>query len=333
MKRTFAVVTLLAALGVLVKLAFKGGPSQPPVTSGAVVVPSSRAIQGGDERGALLVRHPDDRDLVTRTLDAFGHNAIAIERTDGLRGLVLLDRLGMEAIYLHEKHPRDFRKLRDALTDEAAAEVLLHWREYFGLKAADDVDREVLIAEIGRMGPSTRRIARHYPALLPLLMAEPAGMAELIDRYEADADDLRDMLVALTLVNLEPGPTDLRAALRTFDQYGPLALQAFRLEGPDGLAIVLRYGPVLVALGESLPLEEALILLRVNAEDLDRLLATKRPACQPGSPTRLTPTQQQSIASDTAVAFFDAAFSGRSTPLAIAKVARGNPAIAVATAR
>jgi hypothetical protein len=274
MKRTLAIVILLAALGTLVKLAFKGGPTGEPI---APVVAPMPVVAGTDERAELLARYPDDHDLVVRTLDAFGHNARAIERTDGLRGLMLLDRLGLEAVYLHEKHPNDFRKLRDALTDEAAAEVLLHWREYFGLKAADDVERELLIGEIGRMGPSTRRVARRYPNLLPLLLAEPAGMAELVDRYEADPDDLRDVLVALTLVSLEPGPTDLKAVLRTFDQFGPLALQAFRLEGPDGLALVHMYGPVLVALGEALPLDEALILLRVNAEDVERLLSTRRP--------------------------------------------------------
>ncbi|MFO0956004.1 MAG: hypothetical protein U0800_00910 [Isosphaeraceae bacterium] len=112
---------------------------------------------------------------------------------------------------------------------------------------------------------------------MPLLLAEPAGMAELIDGYQGDPDDLRDILAALMMISLEPGPTDLRAALRTFDRFGPLALEAFRLEGPDGLAIVHLYGPILTAVGEALPLPEALILLRVNAADIDRMLATRRP--------------------------------------------------------
>ncbi|MFO0956003.1 MAG: hypothetical protein U0800_00905 [Isosphaeraceae bacterium] len=40
---------------------------------------------------------------------------------------MLLDRLGLEAVYLYERRPVEFRKLRDGLTDEAAADVLLHW--------------------------------------------------------------------------------------------------------------------------------------------------------------------------------------------------------------
>ena len=73
--------------------------------------------------------------------ERFGRNAQAIERTDGLRGLVLLDRLDLEAIFLYEKHPNEFRRLRDLLGGDAAADLLLHWREYFGLKRADDTDR------------------------------------------------------------------------------------------------------------------------------------------------------------------------------------------------
>src|SRR5437588_9228680 len=98
MKRTLAVIVLLAALGTLVKLAFKGGPTDGPITPGAAKAPAAPVVAGTDGRAELLARYPDDRDLVVRTLDAFGHNARAIERTDGLRGLVLLDRLGLEAV-------------------------------------------------------------------------------------------------------------------------------------------------------------------------------------------------------------------------------------------
>ena len=86
--------------------------------------------------------------LIARVAERFGHNALAIERTDGLRGLVLLDKLDLEAVFLYEKHPTEFRRLRDNLGGDAAADLLLHWREYFGLKRADDTDRGILIAEI-----------------------------------------------------------------------------------------------------------------------------------------------------------------------------------------
>lgn len=276
MKRTFAAVVLLAALGTLVKLAFKGESPRPRelVRSAA---PEKPTTAPADPRPEILARYPDDRPMVARVLESYGHNAVLIERTDGLRGLVLLDRLGLEAVYLYDRRPTEFRKLRDGLTDDAAADILLHWREYFGLKAANDADREILINAIAGLSPSSRRIARKYPNVLPLLLAEPAGMAELIDGHQGDADDLRDVLTALMMISLEPGPTDLRAALRTFDQFGTLALEAFRLEGPDGLAIVHLYGSVLSALGGSVPLPDALVLLRVNAADVDRMLASRRP--------------------------------------------------------
>lgn len=278
MKRTFAAVALLAALGTLVKLAYKGdSPRSLPPSSPANAARNVAAVAPADPRAEILARYPDDRPLVPRVLETYGHNAVLIEKTDGIRGLVLLDRLGLEAVYLYDRRPVEFRKLRDSLTDDAAADVLLHWSEYFGLKASNDADRESLVQAIARLAPSSRRIARRYPNLLPLLLAEPTGMAELIDGYQVDEDDLRDILAALLMISLERGPTDLRAALRTFDQFGPLALEAFRLEGPDGLALVHLYGPVLTALGGALPLPEALILLRVNAVDVDRMLTTRRP--------------------------------------------------------
>ena len=66
----------------------------------------------------------------------------------------------------------------------------------------------------------------------------------------------------------------MRAAL-ALDQHGPLALEAFRLHGPEGFALVKLYGPVLDALGDTLPLEQALILLRVNTDTVTDLLRTQ----------------------------------------------------------
>src|SRR5262249_54623697 len=202
---------------------------------------------------------------------------VAVERTDGLRGLALLDKLDLEAVYLYEKHPDDFRRLRDTLSDDAAAEILLHWREYFGLKRADDVDRGLLIAEIARLSPRQRRVAAAHPGALPLLLTDPAGVTDLVERLSGDPKDLNDLLILLDFISLEKGATDLRTALRAVDDHGPLALQAFRLQGPDGFALVCLYGPVLDALGPALPTDQALILLRVNSDDVDELLQTHRP--------------------------------------------------------
>lgn len=277
MKRTFAVVALLAALGVFTKLAWKDVPRarpSPPEVSQA----GSPANAPADPETGLIARYPAprDRELVERTLHKYRQTAIEIERTDGLRGLALLDRLDLEAIYLYEKHPKDFRRLRECLTDDAAADLLLHWREYFGLKRADDTDRGVLIAEIARLSPAQRRVAARYPNALPLILADPTGMTAMIERWGGDPKELADALVILDFVSLDRGAADLRAALRTLDDHGSLALQAFRLQGLDGLALVSLYGPVLDALGNALPLDQSLILLRVNSDYVDTLLRTHR---------------------------------------------------------
>ena len=275
MKRLFAVVVLLAASGVFFKLASKGpkpgqGPGEAVPGPTRVENPSTEALEA-----EILARYPDDRALVERTLDRYRRTALTIERTDGLRGLALLDRLDLEAIYLYEKYPNDFRRLRDCLTDDAAADLLLHWREYFGLKRADDTDRGVLIAEIARLSPAQRRAAARYPNLLPLVLADPDGIAELIERKSDDPEALEKALVILSFISLEPGAIDLRVALRTLEHSGPMALEAFRAQGLDGFALVGLYGPVLEALGDALPLDDALILLRVNTDDVDDLLATR----------------------------------------------------------
>jgi hypothetical protein len=289
MKRTFAVVALLAALGVLCKLCFKQAPLAGPAGAEgrsdgqrplAVLAPASGGgVPDRDPEAELLARStdPKDRALVERTLQRYHQNAVAIARSDGLRGLALLDRLDLEAIYLYEKYPGDFRRLRDSVTDDAAADLLLHWREYFGLKRADDTDRAILIAEIARLTPAQRRVAARYPGALPLILADPAGVLELFERWSADPAELADALVVLDFVSLEHGAADLRAALRTLDEHGRVALDAFRLQGLDGFALVSLYGPVLDALGDALPLDQALILLKINAATIDELLRTHRP--------------------------------------------------------
>jgi hypothetical protein len=288
MKRTFAVVVLLAALGVLIKLAARPvgpdraavGPLASPTAAVGPGVDPSGAGAGADS-GLLLSRYrtasPRVREMVARLSERFGRNAEAIDRTDGERGLVLLDKLDMEALLLYEKYPAEFHRLRDVLGADAAADVLLHWREYFGLKRADETDRGILIAELTSLAPAQRRAAARYPAALPLILAEPQGMTALIDRLHDDRAALGDALTVLGFISLERGASDLRSALRTFEHFGPLALEAFRLQGLEGFALVSLYGPVLEALGDALPLDQALILTWVNADTIDELLQTHRP--------------------------------------------------------
>ena len=272
MKRTLAVVVLLAALGVLSKLALK--ENRP---GGAEPADRGGGPADVDPEVALLARHPANAELVRRVYRAYRQNALAIERTDGLRGLTLLDALGVEAVFLYENHPGDFGRLREALTDASAADLLLRWREYFGLKRADDTDRKLVIAEIARLSPAQRKVAAQYPNALPLLLTDPVGVAELVGRWSGDPADLGDALALLAFISLEPGAADLRSALRTLDDHGSLALDAFRVQGLDGFALVKLYGPVLGALGRALPLDQALILLRVNAPYVDELLRSHTP--------------------------------------------------------
>src|SRR5439155_20370717 len=143
-------------------------------------------------------------ELVRRVYAEYRRNALAIERTDGIRGLKLLDALGVEAVYLYENHPGDFGRLREALTDASAAEILLRWREYFGLKRADDTDRKLVIAEISRLTTTQRRVAAKYPNALPLMLTDPVGVTELVTRWVGDPADLADALALLTFISLEP---------------------------------------------------------------------------------------------------------------------------------
>ena len=134
-----------------------------------------------------------------------------------------------------------------------------------------------MISEIARLTPTQRRVAAKYPNALPLLLTDPVGVTELVTRWSGDPADLDDALALLSFISLEPGEADLHSAIRTLDDHGTLALEAFRVQGLDGFALVKLYGPVLDALGRSLPLDKALILLRVNASYVDDLLKTHQP--------------------------------------------------------
>jgi len=281
MKRTFALAALLAALGVLFKLSFKtAGPSE-YASPASAARPDAAIVSEADPKTDLLAKYragsPQVRDMVARVAERFGRNARAIERTDGLNGLILLDRLDLEAVFLYEKHPTDFRRLRDMLGADVAADLLLHWREYFGLKRADDTDRGILIAEIASLTPAQQRLAARHPTVLPLILADPKGMTDLAERLADDDKALADVLAVLSFISLEQGASDLRSALRTLENHGPIALEALRRHGLEGFALVSLYGPVLEALADAVPLDQSLILLRVNADTIDELLRTHRP--------------------------------------------------------
>lgn len=278
MKRVAAAVVLLLALTALVKLARwtpatrGGGDASRPASSDAA--PAGLAALARDE-AAVRARYPAEVSLVERVLDRYKRTALQVEREHGLRGLRLLDRLDLDAIYLLERHPDEFRRLASALSDDAAADLLLHWREYFALKRADDIDRALLVDEIAKLPPTRRAWAARYPSALPLILAEPIGVCDLMRRLRDEPEALNDALAVLDLISLAEGPESLRRALVTIENDRALALEAFRRMGPEGFALVALFAPVLRALGDSVPLDQALIVLRVNTDDIDEMLRTR----------------------------------------------------------
>ena len=280
MKRTFAAVILLAALGVFFKLAWKPGDAPVPTANSAATAAAHQDSRAGvaqsmDPEAALLARYTQERALVERVLENYHHNALAIERSDGLRGLVLLDRLGLEAVFLYEKYPREFRRLRDTLTDAAAADLLLHWREYFALKRADDLDRRILIAEVAALKPAQRAAASIYPHACPLILTEPVGMTRLIESWGDRPDRVARRAGAARLH--QPRVRFGRPAGR------PPHARRLRRAGARGLPAsgARRFRPRQAVRSRAakrsrtLALDDALILLRVNSDDVDRLLAMK----------------------------------------------------------
>src|SRR5262245_51757313 len=121
MKRTIAIAVFLVAIGVLAKLTLRSdrsalSRSSMTTTNDTSSTGTSPGRVEHDPKFELLRKYQDKplavRELIARTTERFGHNALAIENSDGVRGLVLLDRMDLEALFLYEKHPADFRRLR-----------------------------------------------------------------------------------------------------------------------------------------------------------------------------------------------------------------------------
>ncbi len=271
MKRVAATIVLALAVTTLFKVATKVERA-PELTAQPA---AEKTATPPDATDLLLARHPDDPALVARVADRYQLMALQVDQAAGLPGLRLLDKLDMEAIFLFEKHPREFQKLASAVGDDAAADLLLHWRSYFGFKRADNTYRPRLIGDIAALPRGARRLAGKYPAALPLILAAPQEVRALVARLEDDPPALAEALSLLDLVSLESGPQDLKAAIETLERHPALGLGAFRARGPEGFALVRLYGEILERLGDSVPLDEALIILQVNSADVDSLLQTR----------------------------------------------------------
>ena len=184
--------------------------------------------------------------------------------------------MDLEAIFLYENQPAQFRRLAGLLAEGAAADLLVKWREYLGMKRADETDRQNFIAEIARLSPAQQRLAAQYPNLLPLILAEPQGMSELVHQLRHEESSLADVLAMLNAISLEHGSSDLRVALRT-----STAIMRWRVTRSSPRSGRLRgrclYGPIIEAVGDAMLLDDSLILLRVNSSYVDTQLLTHRP--------------------------------------------------------
>lgn len=273
MKRAVAAIVLVGAIFTLAKVWTKTNRADIPLGTEALTTAATPTV---DRFESLLRAHPSETDLVRRVVDRYEQTATAVNEAAGLRGLRLLDRLDLEAIYLLENHPQEFQTLADTLSDDAAADLLLHWREYFGLIRADDTDRARLISDIARLSEPNRRLAAQHPQALPLILAAFEETAALMRRLGSDRQARDEALQILDFVNLDKGRESLTRAIATIDAYPGLARDAFRLRGPEGFALVVLYGELLDGLGASMPLLDALIVLQVNSDDVDTLMQSRR---------------------------------------------------------
>ena len=272
LRQALALVFLLGGISVFIKLANK--QAKPNLAIPAASQTSADSFQS--KKLQLIAKYKDSLDaaLVARVLDKYAQTAVNLERTDGLRGLKLLDTLDLEAVYLYEKHPREFRRLCELVDDKAAARILLTWRDYLGLKRADDTDRALWIAELERLTPSQRALVEATPEILPLVMSEPEAVMNLIERISSDPNELRDALVALQVVSLKEGPRSLRKVIDAIDKHPKWALESFRRRGPEGLLVVALFGDVLESLNKEELLDDSLIALHVSADDVTEYLRT-----------------------------------------------------------
>lgn len=267
-RRFLALTMLMLGLSVMLKLA----------RTPKLVTPPSLAI-GEDSfsiaKTDLLERYENfytERDLIRRVLEKYAQTAINLEKTDGLRGLKLLDTLDLEAVYLYENHPREFRRLCELVDDQAAARILLTWREYLGLKRADDGDRAIWISELERLTPSQREIVQKSPEILPLMMSDPEAISELADIFSNSGTDLRDAFIALQVVSLREGPGSLNKSIQILLKHPKWAIEAFRKRGPEGLLLIGLFGDVIEHINANDFLDDTLVALHVNAVDAQEYL-------------------------------------------------------------
>ena len=185
MKRAFAIAALVAAVAVLTKLTFK--PVVPDSSSSSVPIahsPNSSADEGTaahpDPKSGLIAKYrsspPEILDTVARVAERFGRNA-QDDRADRRSARAGAARpAGPGGDLPLRKASRRIPPAARLSGQDAAADLLLHWREYFGLKRADDTDRGILIAQIASLTPAQQRLAARYPSALPLILADPAGV-------------------------------------------------------------------------------------------------------------------------------------------------------------
>lgn len=278
-QRIIWITVLLVCLTLAAKLAFK--PVDRAIGSvprNGATNPTSRIIDTEPARvhsddAELLERYPDSRELVTRALTAFGHNARRIELRDGLAGLRLLDQMGDAGVCLSEERPEEFRRLcRLAGSDADASKIVGAWRQFFDPNRNGSDVTARLAAELSKLNRRARQLAEQTPEALPFLLTDSRRVSELMNRVGPE------LLESLVYVDLSDGGESLRNALAVVDRHGKLALDVTSRLGPPGLLVMERFGPLVELLEPDLGLDRALAVVVSAISDLQQLLGRYRPA-------------------------------------------------------
>jgi hypothetical protein len=214
----------------------------------------------------IIARYPEHSTVVARVLREYYLNGFEMETSHGLNGLIALDVLGTDALFLNQRHPVLFEKTLGLGDPESVRAVFSCWRPLVDVEGVKSMRVRRWLQTLASLERHPMRVLATHPKALPAIAVAPEDVSTLLDGepvIKAEPflyiDYSRDPKGQVTRLL-----TGLRQAGRLSDDFTEIG-------GFPGLMLYCAYSPLLDILVPKLGLLSGYAIVQANAADLSEL--------------------------------------------------------------
>jgi len=137
----------------------------------------------------LIAKYSKHSAVVERVLKEYYLNGYEMEKAHGLNGLLALDALGVDALFLNQRYPQVFGRALHSGGPESVQAVFTCWGPLLDIEGVKSPHVQRWLQVLASLERHQMDVLAKHPKALPAIAVSPEEVCRFLDGRSADADE------------------------------------------------------------------------------------------------------------------------------------------------